>query len=579
MITQNDIRLREVDWGTIDWSKIRKEVLRRQQSIAEAYVKCNNEGSEKKTYVALQYNLVKSLNANLYVIQKVSTNKGKNSPGVDYVVWDTPKKKVEAVKMLRAIDWKTYQAKPVRRVYIPKSNGKRRPLGIPTRIDRAYQCLWHLALDPIAECKADHNSYGFRKYRSANHLAQMGFLLFSKTKGSPKYARDLDIEGFFDNIRHDWLIKNIPMDKNVLKQWLYAGYVYQDNTYSTDSGVPQGGVISPTIANLTLDGLEPFIKKEVSKIRQKDITYVHVLRYADDVLITSMDKELLTKTIKPLVESFLSVRGLKLNMSKTKIAWINDGFDFVGFRFKRYLTTQRKNGSVFLIKPAPKSVSAFRSNITNLVKECDGVPTNVFRDKLNQKTRGWANYFSSVTSKKIFSTMDTHVWRATWKWVRTKENRLSVSQCIIKYYKRIGTRNWTFHCEVNGKKRALFRMNQLPIRRTSVVKKGFNPYLKLWDSYTVVLRKNTTQKTWILRPLRLKLLRNQGYICPVCEDIIDSEEQTEIHHKLSKKNGGTDNNKNLVVLHKACHYAVSYSKGTARARYRENGIIRDPDRE
>ena len=249
---------------------------------------------------ALQWMLTHSYSAKVLAVKRVTGNSGAKTPGIDGVIWKTAKQKIQAVSELRHSGIKT---QPLRRIYIPKKNGQKRPLGIPTMMDRAHQALHLLALEPIAETTADINSYGFRpKRRTADALEQC-FIALAR-KNSAQWVLEGDIKACFDKISHQWLLENIPMDKNVLRQWLKAGFIHDNEWYPSDSGAAQGGSASPTIANLALDGIEPLIK---SLARRQD--KANFVRYADDFIITSNSKEFLEETVKPALKNFLAIRG------------------------------------------------------------------------------------------------------------------------------------------------------------------------------------------------------------------------------------------------------------------------------
>ena len=239
----------EIDWHSIDWAQAHRNVRRLQRRIAKA----TREGRWGKVK-ALQWLLTHSLHGKTLAVKRVTENQGKRTPGVDGELWSTPGSKAKAVVSLRR---RGYQPSPLKRVYIPKTNGKRRPLGIPTMQDRAMQALHLLALLPVAETQADPNSYGFRPERASRDAIGQCFKVLANRTNRAQWVLDADIAGCFDNISHDWLLANIPMDKAVLKKWLESGFVWKNQMFPTEAGTPQGGIISPTLANMTLDGLEP----------------------------------------------------------------------------------------------------------------------------------------------------------------------------------------------------------------------------------------------------------------------------------------------------------------------------------
>src|SRR6266705_2357075 len=275
------------DWHDIDWKSVSHTVRRLQARIVQA-TKEKRWGKVK----ALQRLLTHSFSGKALAVRRVTENQGKNTPGVDKMTWNTPQKKLNAIYSLRQRD---YRPQPLRRIYIPKKNGKKRPLGIPVMKCRAMQALYLLALDPVAETMADPNSYGFRPQRSTADAIEQCFCALGKQR-SPQWILEGDIKGCFDAISHTWLLAHIPMDKTMLKKWLKAGYMEKHVLYPTEEGTPQGGIISPVLANLTLDGLERRLRERFPKTTIKGIAAkVNVVRYADDVRHLTQDEILLAE--------------------------------------------------------------------------------------------------------------------------------------------------------------------------------------------------------------------------------------------------------------------------------------------
>src|SRR5215472_8629450 len=347
---------RTPDWHSIEWKKVWRTVRRLQARIVKAVA----EGRWNKVK-ALVYLLTHSFGGRALAILRVVSNSGAKTPGVDGVLWNTPEAKSAAFGTLRRHG---YQPQPLRRVYIPKSNGKKRPLGIPTMQDRAMQALYLHALDPIAETLADPNSYGFRKERScADAMEQCATVLSNSTR--PQWLLEGDIKSCFDKISHSWLLSHIPMDKTILNTWLKAGYMDKSVLYPTEDGTPQGGIISPVLANMALDGLERILRKKYPHSGLKALKgmnkQVNLVRYCDDFLITGISQEVLEQEGKPLVTDFLWERGLELSEEKTRITHIEDGFDFLGQHVRKY------NGK-FLTRPSKKNVKAFLTDIRTHVQ-------------------------------------------------------------------------------------------------------------------------------------------------------------------------------------------------------------------
>ncbi|MGN1138973.1 MAG: reverse transcriptase domain-containing protein, partial [Ruminococcus sp.] len=337
----------EKQWISIDWKKAELEVNRLQIRIAKAVQK-NKFGTVKR----LQYLLTHSFYAKALAVRKVTTNKGKNTSGVDKELWSTPASKMRAVLSLTD---KNYKAKPLRRVYIAKKGKKtKRPLGIPCMYDRAMQALYAFALEPVAETTADTRSFGFRKGRSCHDACEYIFTNLAK-KNSAEWVLEGDIKGCFDHISHKWLIDNIPMDKSILKQFLKAGFVFNRELFPTDEGTPQGGIISPILANMALDGIQAeLIKNFDTNLKGKYSSFVHdkhkvnLVRYADDFIVTAATKEIAEKA-KSIIRDFLKVRGLELSEEKTLITHINEGFDMLGWTFRKF------KGKL-IVKPSKKSI-------------------------------------------------------------------------------------------------------------------------------------------------------------------------------------------------------------------------------
>jgi len=310
------------DWGQINWNHVHRDVRRLQARIVQA-----TQAGRWNKVKALQRLLTRSFSGKALAVRRVTENRGHRTPGVDRETWDTPEQKATAITRLRA---RGYRPQPARRVYIPKASGKRRPLGILTMTDRAMQVLYLLALDPVAETTADRHSYGFRVGRSPADAMERCFKLLSKYDRA-EYVLEGDIRSAFDRISHAWLEAHIPMDKAILHKWLKAGYMEKNVFHATDEGSPQGGPISPALANLTLDGLERLLAEHYPRTtRVGKRAKVNLCRFADDFIITGSSRELLEGEVKPLVEQFLRERGLELSQEKTVVTHVGDGFDFLG---------------------------------------------------------------------------------------------------------------------------------------------------------------------------------------------------------------------------------------------------------
>jgi RNA-directed DNA polymerase len=447
-------------WKHVDWKKAEDIVNRIQIRIVKA-IKAGNKNKAR----SLQRLLARSFAAKLKAVKRIVSNRGRNTAGVDGIKWNTPAKRWRAAKYLNRKDYKPLSLK---RKYIPKSNGKKRPLSIPVMADRAEQALEHIGLDPISEYTADKHSYGFRKKRSVHDAISACYNALRK-KGSADWILEGDIKGCFDNFDHQWMLENIPMNKDKLRMWLKAGYMEEGNYYPTPTGTPQGGIISPVLANMALDGLETLLARKFKK-RDK----VHYVRFADDFIITGATKELLGIEVIPLVEEFLHKRGLELSESKTKISYINDGFDFLGFSIKKY------KGKL-LIKPAESKVTGFIEKIRQIIKSNKSAKTQNLIHQLNPVIRGWGYFYRHVVSSQIFGKLDHRIWEATWQWAKRRHPNKGKHWIKQKYYQKEGNRNWIFR--EKDDKTSLFYLEKIHIVRHVKIKSNANPYDPDWEEY------------------------------------------------------------------------------------------------
>jgi RNA-directed DNA polymerase len=539
----------EVDWHAIDWQHVNHTVRRLQARI----VKATQEGRWNKVR-ALQRLLTHSFSGKALAVRRVTENQGKRTPGVDGETWPTPAKKAQAVGALRS---RGYQPRPLRRIYIPKQSGGRRPLGIPTMLDRAMQALYLLALDPIAETTGDPNSYGFRKGRStADAIAQCYTVLGNRH--TAQWVLEGDITSCFDRISHEWLLAHIPMDKAMLRKWLKAGCMEHAILKPTDEGTPQGGIISPVLANLALDGLERLLRDHFPKTYwaagRTRTNKVNLVRYADDFIITGDSREQLEDEIRPLLEHFLEERGLHLSATKTVVTHIEDGFDFLGQNVRKY------NGKI-LIKPSKKNVRAFLAKVRGVVKGNPTLPAGKLIAQLNPLIRGWAQYHQHVVSRATFGSVDSAIFEAVWRWAKRRHPKKGAKWVKRRYFPAVGSRNWTFSGKAvdgHGKTtdRHLFRAESVPIKRHAKVQSAANPYDPAWQAYFaqrlgVKVAANLSGYRTLLR-----LWNQQNGLCPNCGQPITTITGWHSHHVIWRSKGGSDDIENRLLLHPNCHMQI-----------------------
>lgn len=459
----------------IDWTTVLFKVKRLQMRIAKA-------ARQKKYRLmrSLQWLLAHSFYGKLMAIRQVTSNKGKNTPGIDGVVWKTSRQKITAVSHLLR---RGYKALPLRRVYIPKKSGKLRPLGIPIMRDRAMQALHAFTLAPVAETYADPNSYGFRPNRSCADALRQCFNCLSGKHDAP-WVLEADIASCFDNINHQWLLNNTPIDKKMLEEWLKSGFFDKGKLFPTLRGTPQGGIISPLLMNMTLDGLEMAAKKSVpwNMPRSNARTGVHVIRYADDFVITGKTKELLELRVKPAITAFLAKRGLTLSEEKTRIIRIDEGFDFLGQHLRKY-----KNGKL-IITPSRKSVQGLMDNLRSILNDHQGDDAWSMIRRLNLTIQGWCNYHRHACSSRIFRWIDSWLFWEIKRWLHRRHPNKGRRWIMNKYYRRINNSRWNFHAvatDTNGERvyKDLIKASRTRIVRHVKIRAEANPFDPAYTDY------------------------------------------------------------------------------------------------
>ncbi|WP_455283756.1 group II intron reverse transcriptase/maturase [Cupriavidus necator] len=535
-------------WDAINWRRVERNVRAMQIRIAKA----TQEGDWRRVK-ALQRSLTRSFSAKASAVKRVTENQGKRTAGVDRELWDSPEVRWEAIGRLKR---RGYRPLPLRRVFIPKTNGTKRPLGIPTMLDRAMQALHLLALEPVSEGTSDPNSYGFRVNRSTADAMSQLFVNLSRGH-SAQWVLEADIKGCFDHISHDWLERNVPMDRAILRKWLKAGVVFQGQFQATEAGTPQGGIISPTLANVALNGLERQLvdsferKLGVANTRKLK---VNVVRYADDFVITGSTPEVLENEVKPWVEQFLAIRGLTLSTEKTRIVNIADGFDFLGWNFRKYSGT-------LLIKPSKKNVQTFYRKVKEVISANKTVKQSELIRLLNPMLRGWAQYHRAVVAKAAFNRLGHDIFRALWRWAKRRHPGKKADWVRKKYFASVGQRNWVFGTTVVKDVDSevwveLYSLASTPIQRHKKVKGDYNPFDPAQEVYGETLRQERLLGSMAHRKQWIKLYMSQRGLCALCQCKMTKEAGWHDHHIEHRVRGGSDALRNRVLLHPNCHVQV-----------------------
>ncbi|TWE01936.1 RNA-directed DNA polymerase [Neobacillus bataviensis] len=539
------------DWDSINWLKISQYVEKFQQRIYHA----ERFGKIRKVR-DLQRLLMKSQAALLLSIRRVTQiNKGKRTAGVDGYKALTPYERVELYNKMKHLNINSHRPKPTYRTYIKKKNGKLRPLGIPTMKDRIYQNIARLALEPQWEARFEPTSYGFRPKRNCHDAIER---IFNTIGNKKQWIFEGDFKGCFDNLNHDYIleqIKGFPAF-NVVEKWLKAGFVDNKVFYVSENGTPQGGIISPLLANIALHGLESLLnisykeEKRKTKVSFVNQTKYAVAKYADDFVIMCESEEEANNLYNKL-KPYLTTRGLELAFEKTKVTHIENGFDFLGFNIRKYKT---HNGSKVLIKPSKDSIKVAKKKITDKTRQFYGKNVQVLVSTLNPIIIGTANYWSPSVAKEVFAEMDSHIWKTQYKFLRRLHPKKSGRWISQRYYKPDKTgqskSKWILTDPITNNQ--LKRMSWTPIVRHVQIKYNYSPFNKYLKGYFEKRDIKEFDKNNVA--YRQKLAKKQKYKCSLCtHSITDGSEGLETHHKIPKVKGGSNEYKNLELVHISCH--------------------------
>lgn len=537
----------------IDWKKCEHDLALQQNKLVIAAMRGDLDEIKE-----IQNQMVRMFSLRALAVRKVTNNKGKRTAGVDGKRWVRSSQKMEAVTQLK--DLSTYKPQPVKRVWLPKPGKKeKRPLGIPTLFDRAVQALFLYTLEPVTETWADKRSFGFRKSRSTHDAAEY-IRLMCASKYGKRYVLEVDIRKFFDTINHDWLIDNTPMNKQMLKKLLEAGVLEYSRLEPGEAGVPQGGVLSPTLANRALDGLEKALT---------DKTGSFLVRYADDFVITGKSVEQLEKAMDTVAD-FLKPRGLKVNVEKTKITRIEKGFDFLGFHFREYPDETRAKGEkkgIFLIKPTKNNVQKICRKISEIVKKYPSAEAGTIIKHLNPVMRGWAEYYRTVSSRDAFRKVSNHTFRSLQRWVYRKHGRSKKRGNLAKYFKTVATKktinNWVFS-GVNERKQpiTLFQIGNTNFKKHTMInlEKFKNPFLIDDAGYFIKRSKSLVLNSVIFDKRKKQVIMSQQGRCAMCETPFEHEDRIELHHIKPFKERGSNKLSNMQALHAECHKQLTFQQ-------------------
>jgi RNA-directed DNA polymerase len=577
-------------WNEVNWRKLERQVFKLQKRIFQA----SNRGNVKLVR-RLQKLLISSRSARLLAVRRVTQdNQGKKTAGVDGVKSLSPKQRLALVDKIQL----STKAKPTRRVWIPKpGTSEERPLGIPTMNDRALQSLVKLVLEPEWEAKFEPNSYGFRPGRSCQDAIEAIFVGVSKKS---KYVLDADISKCFDRIDHTKLLSKLntfPTLRRQIRAWLKAGVMDGKKLFPTNEGTPQGGVISPLLANIALHGLEELIKGLAPKfdMKQKDNTQISVrdklqsislIRYADDFVVLHKDIEVIN-LCKEKIEEWLTDIGLELKPSKTRIAHTlntyNDekpGFNFLGFNVRqfpvgKYNSGRASNGKLLgfktIITPNKESQKRHYRKIAEVIDKSWGFDQTILIKRLNPIIRGWCNYYSTVVAKKIFGRLQHLTFYKLQKWGRHRHRNKGRDWTSRKYFKTIGNNNWVFATREDASALKLIAHSETEIRRYVKVKGDASPYDGNWVYWSTRMGVHPEVSNRVAT-----LLKRQKGKCSQCDNYFKDGDSLEVDHIVPKSKGGKDKYDNWQLLHRHCHDTKTASDGSSGKKSNCNSVEPKP---
>ncbi|NHU45541.1 group II intron reverse transcriptase/maturase [Rhodococcus sp. A14] len=504
---------RSLDWDAVRWRSVEEQVRRLRQRIFAA-----SQAGDLKKVRNLQKLMLRSRSNALVSVRRVTeVNAGRKTAGVDGKVVVTAEQKAELA------DWVQHRAEPwspqpVKRVYVPKSNGRRRPLGIPVIADRCLQALTVNALEPEWEARFEPKSYGFRPGRGCHDAIVAIHTTASRTDAQRLWVLDADLAAAFDRLDHDHICQSLGTfpARELVRQWLTAGVIEDGRFAPTGDGAPQGGVISPLLLNVALHGMEAAagVRYHVTGTRAgKTVSGCPVvIRYADDLLALCYSRAQ-AEQVKAQLAEWLAPRGLVFNEDKTRITHLEDqGVDFLGFTIRRF-----RNGKL-LTKPSDDALRRIRKRLSTEVKALRGANADAVIAKLNPIIAGWAAYYRIGVSKRAFNALDAHVWRLVYKWARFSHSNKPLRWVKARYFGTFNparTDSWVFGSRESGF--YLRKFAWTPIVRHRMVAGAASPDDPALADYWAARRRRSKPP---LGRGTLRLLQAQHGRCPLCRGLL-----------------------------------------------------------
>jgi RNA-directed DNA polymerase len=501
-----------LDWHQLDWEQVEGEVRRLRQRIFTA----TQDGDLKRVRSLQKLMLRSRANALLSVRRVTETNAGRKTAGIDGKIVITGPGKAALAERVRCLG-STVTARPVKRVYIPKVDGRKRPLGIPVIFDRANQARVKNALEPEWEARFEPKSYGFRPGRGCHDAIEAIFHVARGPNPSRKWCLDADLAAAFDRIDHDHLVAKLgtfPAREQV-RAWLKAGVIEAGRFAPTEEGTPQGGVISPVLLNVALHGMEAAAgvryRLKGKQAGESMPGSPVLIRYADDLLALCHSQEQ-AEQVKARLAEWLAPRGLTFNENKTRVVHLDDGFDFLG------VTVRRLSGKL-LIRPSKAALRRHRRRLRAGVRSLRGANAATLLRRLVPIIRGWTNYYRTVVSSEMFSALDRYLWKLTYKWAKHSHPRKPKRWIVNRYFGRWNRSRqdrWVFGDRDSGA--YLVKHAWTKIVRHHMVKAGASPDNPALADYWAARHRKAPPPP--LDDLSLRMLRGQRGRCPLCGQLL-----------------------------------------------------------